>query len=115
MSKSSKLSHLRAFLDQKYDQYNTTDFINEDPVSIPHRFSRLQDIEISGFIAAVLAWGQRKTIINKCTELFNLMDNAPYDFVRNHQESDLIAFLNFKHRTFNATDTLYFIQYFQQY
>lgn len=115
MSKSNKLSDLKAFLDRKYSQYNTPDFINEDPISIPHRFFRLQDIEISGFIAAVLAWGQRKTIINKCTELFNLMDNAPYDFVRNHQESDLKAFLNFKHRTFNATDTLYFIQYFQQY
>ena len=109
------MDDLKAFLDQKYLQYNTRDFIAEDPVSIPHRFSTLQDIEISGFTAAILAWGQRKTIINKCTELFNLMDNAPYDFMMNHQESDLKAFLGFKHRTFNATDTLYFIQYFRQY
>ncbi len=109
------MDDLKAFLDQKYLQYNTPDFIAEDPISIPHRFSRLQDIEISGFIAAILAWGQRKTIINKCTELFNLMDNAPYDFMMNHRESDLKAFLGFKHRTFNATDTLYFIQYFRQY
>lgn len=109
------MGELQSFLDQKYLQYNTADFIAEDPVSIPHRFSRLQDIEISGFIAAVLAWGQRKTIINKCTELFDLMDNAPYDFMLHHQESDLKAFLNFKHRTFNATDALYFIQYFHHF
>ena len=115
MNRSDRLNALKGFLDQKYLQYNTKDFIAEDPVSIPHRFSRLQDIEISGFIAAVLAWGQRKTIINKCSELFNLMDNAPYDFILHHSESDLKPFLNFKHRTFNATDTLYFIHYFRQY
>lgn len=109
------MDEIKAFLDQKYHQYNTSDFISEDPVSIPHSFSLLQDIEISGFVAAVLAWGQRKTIINKCRELFRLMDNAPYDFILNHQENDLKAFLNFKHRTFNATDTLYFIQYFRHY
>lgn len=68
-----------------------------------------------GFWAAVLAWGQRKTIINKCLELSQFMDNAPHDFVLNHQESDLKRFLNFKHRTFNATDTLYFLHFFQNY
>lgn len=110
-----ELTEIRSFLDQKYIQYNTPDFISEDPISIPHQFSLQQDIEISGFIAAVLAWGQRKTIINKCKELFALMDNAPYDFILYHQEEDLKGFLNFKHRTFNATDTLYFIQYFRQF
>ena len=68
-----------------------------------------------GFWAAMLAWGQRKTIINKCTELSELMDHAPYDFILNHQDQDLKRFLNFKHRTFNATDTLYFLHFFQNY
>ncbi len=68
-----------------------------------------------GFWAAVLAWGQRKTIIDKSLELVALMDNAPYDFVLNHQESDLKRFLAFKHRTFNATDTLYFLHFFQDF
>lgn len=109
------MKRLKDFLDEKYRQYNTTDFIAEDPISIPHFYTRPQDIEISGFIAAVLAWGQRKTIINKCKELFSLMDDAPYEFMLHHHESDLKRFLNFKHRTFNATDTLYFIKFFQQF
>ena len=68
-----------------------------------------------GFWASILAWGQRKTIINKCNELIALMDGAPYDFILNHQDTDLKRFLNFKHRTFNDTDTLYFIAFFRQY
>ncbi|GGM80792.1 TIGR02757 family protein [Dyadobacter beijingensis] len=108
-------SYVAELLDEKVAQYNRPDFIPFDPISIPHRFSIKQDIEIMGFWAAVLAWGQRKTIINKCLELAALMDNAPYDFVRNHHESDLKPFLHFKHRTFNATDTLYFLHFFQEY
>jgi len=102
-------------LESKAEQYNQPDFIPHDPISIPHRFSKKQDIEIMGFWAAVLAWGQRKTIINKCLELSELMDHAPYDFVKNHQDSDLKKFLGFKHRTFNATDTLYFLHFFQNF
>ena len=102
-------------LEAKVAQYNQPNFIPNDPISIPHQFSKLQDIEIMGFWAAVLAWGQRKTIINKCQELIQLMDGAPYDFVRNHTESDLKRFLNFKHRTFNATDTLYFLHFFKHF
>ncbi|MFN3997270.1 TIGR02757 family protein [Algoriphagus sp.] len=102
---------LKEFLDQKVEQYNQPDFIPNDPISIPHRFSKKEDIEISGFFAAILAWGQRKTIINKCLELFQLMDHAPHDFLLNHQESDLSSFLSFKHRTFNDIDTLYFIHF----
>ncbi len=108
-------SFVADLLEEKADQYNRPDFIVNDPVSIPHRFSLKQDIEIMGFWASMLAWGQRKTIINKCLELVSLMDNAPYDFVLNHKESDLKKFLLFKHRTFNATDTLYFLHFFQQY
>ncbi|CAG4992912.1 hypothetical protein DYBT9275_01066 [Dyadobacter sp. CECT 9275] len=108
-------SYVSDLLEAKAEQYNGPDFIPNDPISIPHRFSLKQDIEIMGFWASILAWGQRKTIINKCVELITLMDGAPYDFVRNHQESDLKAFLSFKHRTFNATDTLYFLHFFQEY
>jgi len=109
------LSELKDFLDKKVDLYNNPSFIEDDPISIPHLFKIKQDIEIAGFWAAILAWGQRRTIINKCKELFEMMDFAPYDFVLNHSESDLKRLENFKHRTFNATDTLYFIHFFNHY
>lgn len=104
---------LKEFLDQKVAEYNQPDFITLDPVSIPHRFTKKQDIEIAGFFAATLAWGQRKTIINKCLELVAMMDNAPHDFMLHHKEADLKSFLQFKHRTFNDIDTLYFIAFFK--
>lgn len=105
--------NLKAFLDAKVAQYNRPEFIANDPVSIPHIFSKKQDIEIMGFWAATLAWGQRVTIINKCKELITLMDGAPYDFIINHEEPDLKKLLHFKHRTFNDIDTLYFISFFR--
>lgn len=106
---------IRAFLEAKVHQYNQPNFIPNDPVSIPHLFTQKQDIEIMGLWAAVLAWGQRVTIINKCHELISLMDGAPYDFIMNHEESDLKKLLYFKHRTFNDTDTLYFISFFRHH
>jgi len=106
---------LKDFLDLKSDQYNRVEFIENDPICIPHLFSLKQDIEIMGFWASILAWGQRKTIINKCKELIQLMDGAPYDFILNHKETDLKRFSGFKHRTFNDTDTLYFIAFFKQH
>ncbi len=109
------MKDLKSFLDKKVTQFNQPDFIANDPIQIPHQFSKLQDIEIMGFWAAMLAWGQRKTIINKCKELIELMDGAPHDFMLNHQEKDRQRFLAFKHRTFQATDTLYFLTFFQQY
>ena len=104
---------LKNFLDERVDYYNRPAFIENDPISIPHDYSTKQDIEITAFWAAVLAWGQRKTIINKCKELFQMMDNAPHDFILNHHDDDLRPFENFKHRTFNGTDTLYFIAFFK--
>lgn len=106
---------LKDFLDVKVELYNQPGFIENDPICIPHQFKLMQDIEIMGFWASILAWGQRKTIISKCNELIKLMDGAPYDFIMNHKESDLKVFLNFKHRTFNDTDTLYFIEFFKQH
>ncbi|QJD97769.1 TIGR02757 family protein [Mucilaginibacter robiniae] len=109
------VTDVKAFLDAKVAQYNRPEFIQDDPVCIPHSFTRKQDIEIIGFWAAILAWGQRKTIISKCRELIALMDGAPYDFIINHQEPDLKKLLYFKHRTFNDVDTLYFISFFRQH
>ncbi|MFD2871843.1 TIGR02757 family protein [Mucilaginibacter ximonensis] len=105
--------NLKSFLDAKVAQYNQPQFIANDPVSIPHLFTKKQDIEIVGFWAATLAWGQRPTIIKKCKELIDLMDGAPHDFIMNHQEIDLKKLLHFKHRTFNDIDTLYFIAFFR--
>ena len=102
-------------LEDRHARYNQPGFIAEDPIVVPHRFSRLQDIEISGFFAAILAWGQRKTIVRKATELMALFDNAPHDFMLHHSEDDLRRLLHFKHRTFNPTDLLYFVSFFQQY
>ncbi len=104
---------LKKFLDKKVIQFNNPAFIKDDPVSIPHLFSKKQDIEIAGFFAATFAWGIRKTIINNCKKLMQLMDNAPYDFCVNHQEQDLKKFMGFCHRTYNDTDLLYFISFFK--
>jgi uncharacterized protein (TIGR02757 family) len=106
---------LKDFLNEQADVYNRPAFIEHDPISIPHRFTALQDIEIMGFWTAIWAWGQRPTILKKASELVTLMDGAPHDFVKNHQDSDLTRFLAVKHRTFNATDTLYFLHFLQQY
>ena len=102
-------------LEENYRLYNRPEFIEPDPLGIPHKFSKLQDIEISGFFAAMLAWGQRVTIINNCRKLMTLMDNAPHAFVVGHSETDLKRFLSFAHRTFNATDLLYFIAFFKDH
>ena len=108
-------NHIADLLNAKVAQYNQPQFMLHDPVQIPHRFNKLQDIEIMGFWAAVLAWGQRVTIINKCTDLIDRMDGAPHQFITQHQDNDLKRFLDFKHRTFNATDTLYFVAFFKEY
>lgn len=103
--------NLKELLDQYVEKYNNANFIENDPISVPHQFKKTQDIEISAFFAAVFAWGQRPTIIKKSMELMQLMDNSPYEFITNHQEIDLRKMLEFKHRTFNTTDLLYFIQF----
>ncbi|WP_214228075.1 TIGR02757 family protein [Pedobacter sp. B4-66] len=106
---------LKEFLDVKVDQYNRPNFIENDPICIPHQYTKKQDIEIAAFFAAILAWGQRKTIINKCNELFARMDNDPHNFMLHHGEEDLKRLLGFKHRTFNDTDLLYFVSFFNQH
>ena len=107
----SNIPSLKAFFDSKVAVYNQVSFIKDDPICIPHLFSKKQDIEIAGFFASIFAWGNRTTIIQKSKELMQLMDNAPHQFCREHQESDLKKLLAFKHRTFNTTDLLYFIEF----
>lgn len=106
-------THLKQLLEQRVAEYNRPAFIDSDPVCIPHQFSKLQDIEIAGFCTAILSWGIRKTIIAKAHQLFALMDNAPHDFIVNHHEKDRARLLGFKHRTFQAMDTLYFVEFLQ--
>ncbi len=106
---------LKDFFDRKVAEYNQPAFIKDDPVCIPHLFTKKQDIEIAGFFAAIFAWGIRLTIINKSRELMQLMDMAPYDFITNHSDKQLKQLLAFKHRTFNTTDLLYFIEFLKHH
>ena len=110
-----ELQKIKDLLENRYEKYNSPAFIPHDPVCIPHSFSLKQDIEISGFFAAIFAWGQRKTIISKCRELMNRFGNEPYNFIRNHSDNDLKNLLGFKHRTFNDTDLLYLVHFLQQH
>lgn len=106
---------LKKWLEKAANQYNRPNFIADDPISIPHAFSRQQDREIMGFWTAILSWGQRKTIISKARELVGYMDGAPYDFILGHRDSDLKRMLAFRHRTFNDVDLLYFMAFFQHH
>jgi uncharacterized protein (TIGR02757 family) len=99
------------FLNRKVAEYNDWRFVAKDPICIPHLFTKKADIEIAGFFAAIFAWGNRTTIINKSRELMYLMHDAPHDFVLHHSSSDLKKLANFKHRTFTATDLYYFIEF----
>jgi uncharacterized protein (TIGR02757 family) len=108
-------NNLKKFLDSKVDFYNQPSFIAADPICIPHLFTKKQDIEIAGFFAAIFAWGNRTTIINKSKELMALMDNAPHQFILHHQKKDIQKLEGFKHRTFNTTDLLYCIEFFKHH
>lgn len=101
---------LRSFLDEKVLQYNRPDFIESDPIQIPHLFTQKEDIEIAGFLASIIAWGNRKMIINNAKKMVVLMGNSPYDFVMSHTEDHLETLNDFVHRTFNGTDFTTFIR-----
>ena len=104
---------LKDFLDSKVEQYNNPKFIESDPIQIPHQFNKKGDIEIAGFLAATIAWGNRKSIINNAKRLMELLDASPFDFVMNHTESDLEKLIPFVHRTFNGHDCIQFIKSLQ--
>lgn len=103
-------TELKAFLDEKVVLYNNPKFIESDPIQIPHRFSKKEDIEISSFLTATISWGNRKMIIKNAAKMMELLDNSPFDFIINHQESDLKQLDNFVHRTFNSIDLQQFIK-----
>jgi len=106
-------SELKSFLDEKVELYNNPNFIESDPVQIPHLYSQKEDVEIAGFLSATIAWGNRKMIIKNSHRMMDLMGNAPYDFVMSHTENDLERFETFVHRTFNSQDFHFFIKSLQ--
>ncbi len=106
----SDFEDVKQILDDRLSKYNRLDFIDSDPIQIPHRFSRKEDIEIAGFLTATISWGQRKSIINNANRLIDFMDNSPYEFLTEAEMSDWNSISNFVHRTFNSDDCLFFLQ-----
>ena len=106
---------IKDLLDYWAKEVEENAFVEFDPVQIPHRYSRLQDIEIAGFFAAIMAWGQRKTIIKSAQKLMHLMDDAPFDFITQHEPADLKRFQSFVHRTLNGDDVVSMISFFKQH
>ncbi len=104
---------LKDFLDIKVEQYNRPEFIESDPIQIPHTFSKKEDIEISAFLTATIAWGNRKSIIKNAHEMMRIMGDSPYNFVMHHTQEDLEGFNSFVHRTFNSVDIMFFIKSLQ--
>lgn len=109
------IKNLKDFFNKKVDEYNQPFFIKDDPISIPHLFSQKADIEIAGFFAAIFAWGNRTTIIQKSLDLLKRMDMKPFDFCLHHTSADLKKLQGFKHRTFTDTDLLYFVEFFKHH
>ncbi|RMZ59126.1 TIGR02757 family protein [Chryseobacterium nematophagum] len=106
---------LKGFLDEKADQYNSIDFIGDDPIQMPHRFSLRQDIEIVAFLVATISWGNRKSIIRSAEKILEIMGNSPYEFIMNYSENDLKSIQEKSiHRTFNGQDFIYFIKQFNK-
>ena len=103
-------TELKVFLDEKVIQYNNPKFLETDPIQIPHLFTTKEDVEISAFLTATIAWGNRKSIINNAHKLMELMGHSPHDFILNHSDDDLDDLVNFVHRTFNGNDLTYFVQ-----
>lgn len=110
MNPTKQSDSIKDFLEFKVDEYNRLNFIESDPISIPHRYNLKEDIEVSAFLAATIAWGNRKMIINNGGRILEVMGESPYDFVLNHSEKDLYRFDGIVHRTFNTDDLKYFIQ-----
>jgi uncharacterized protein (TIGR02757 family) len=106
-------NNLKFYLDKKVEEYNNFEFINSDPIQIPHRFSKKEDIEIAGFLTASIAWGKRTGIIKNAKTLMSLLDDSPYDFVVSATSKDLNSIEKFAHRTFNTSDLKFFIQSLQ--
>ncbi|WP_417875768.1 TIGR02757 family protein [Winogradskyella sediminis] len=108
-----KTSELKDFLDEKVNLYNNPKFIESDPIQIPHQFSKKEDIEIAGFLAATIAWGNRKSIIKNANRMVELLDHSPFEFIMQHQDADLEKLIPFVHRTFNGNDFVQFVKSLQ--
>ena len=106
-------SDLKEFLDEKVELYNQPSFIDSDPISIPHQFTDKHDIEISGFLAATIAWGNRKMILRNATRMMRLLDNSPYEFITSSSMPEIEMVGRFVHRTFNSVDLIYFLKSLQ--
>jgi uncharacterized protein (TIGR02757 family) len=111
---NTDLQHIKELLDEKYFQFNHSSFIETDPISIPHQFSRKEDVEIASILVATIAWGQRVSIINNGNKLMKLMNHEPYEFILNFSKKDAIRFEHFVHRTFNAIDCVFFLNALKQ-
>lgn len=111
---SYELQNIKDLLDEKYFQFNNTSFIETDPISIPHQFSKKEDIEIAALLVSTIAWGQRASIINNGNKLMRLMNDEPHDFILNFSKKDALRFEGFVHRTFNATDCVFFLNSLKQ-
>ena len=101
---------LKELLDIKHEEYNNIAFIENDPIQIPHKFKKKEDIEISGFLTATIAWGNRKSIINSSKRMMELLENDPHEFIINHSDKDLKSLTEFVHRTFNGYDFIQFVK-----
>lgn len=108
-----KKAELKEFLDTKVALYNHPKFIESDPIQVPHQFSKKEDIEIAGFLTATIAWGNRKSIITNANKMMDLLDHSPFEFVMQHQDTDLDRFDGFVHRTFNSEDLKQFVKSLQ--
>jgi uncharacterized protein (TIGR02757 family) len=106
-------NELKEFLDEKVELYNRPAFIESDPISIPHLFTKKQDIEIAGFLTATIAWGNRKMILRNANRMMELLDNSPYEFIINASDDEIEMIGRFVHRTFNSTDLIYFLKALQ--
>ena len=104
---------LKEFLDEKVELYNQPAFIESDPISIPHQFTKKQDIEIAGFLAATISWGSRKMILRNANRMMELLDHSPYDFIMNSTDDEIEMIERFVHRTFNSIDLIYFLKALQ--
>ncbi len=104
-----QLKEIKELLDEKYFQFNNSTFIETDPISIPHQFSKKEDVEIAAFLVATIAWGQRISIINNGNKLMRLMNHEPHEFILNFSKRDAVRFENFVHRTFNSVDCIFFL------
>ena len=106
-------TELKEFLDEKVELYNRPAFIESDPISIPHQFTKKQDIEIAGFLAATISWGNRKMILRNANRIMELLDHSPYEFIMNSTSVEMEMINGFVHRTFNSTDLIYFLKALQ--